>query len=213
MIGVEIKQASELLARIIDKDFERHQLPGLLDTYEVRYLLVQGYMAAGENRELLLLTFSPKRKSWSWEPPPGRWERPWSYEQVQSWLRSVERFGLHTISTFDRRTTAAWLYSLWSYWQKPWSEHKTGTGVWLREPPELEQDPLQPFVFKVNRKMLVACALGEGLGMGSEKARAAGEHFPSILSMVNAPAAEWQKVEGVGKKIAGRVYEEIRKEE
>ena len=49
--------------------------------------------------------------------------------------------------------------------------------------------------------------------MGEKKSRAVTKHFRSVLQMVNAERAEWEKIEGIGKVLAERIHGEIRRED
>lgn len=202
-VGVEIKAVGDLLSCIVDRRFAQHQLPGMLANYELGYLLLEGVITAAPTRELMLL------KDGKWKKAPFG-ERPWTYEGVESFRRSVEAAGLRTDKTADRRATACWLASLHAWWSKPWEEHRSLLGVRLK-PLEASADANAFTQFEATRKMQVAATLADGIGV--EKAREADKHFPSIRAMVNAGVEEWQRVLGIGKKLAARIVENVTREE
>ena len=204
LVGIEVKTVNDVLACIVDKRFSGHQLPGLLASYEVRWLLIEGAMVCAPTRELLIARLDGK--------PPKRaavGERPWVYEAVQSWRRSVEMSGCYTDNVPDRRSTVAWIASYYAWSRKRPEEHQSQLGIRLKNL-GVEQDPIDPlasYLVEVTPKMKVAASLLRGIGV--ERARAAAAYFRSIKSMVGAPASEWEKVEGFGKKLSTAVVTAI----
>lgn len=209
LIGVEIKAIGDLLRCMTDLRFAGHQLLGLLPAYEVPFLLIEGVMTSSPTRELLIL------KNGHWEVAPFG-SRPWRYEDVESWLVSMRRTGLQVVYTADRRGTAAWLSALWSNWSKPWEEHKSHLGIYMKPlDAEAAENPLAVVVEPVTWKMKVAAALGGSTdgGMGIKRARAAISFFRSVRRMVNASEADWRKVDGIGKRMAAGIVAGVIDEE
>ena len=139
------------------------------------------------------------------EKPAG--ERAWRYDQIAGFLHSIRRTGVDVVSTVSRRDTADWIGSLWRWWtSKAYEEHDSVVGM--------KQKTLlfnMTDTYTLTRKMRVAAQLAEGMGM--KRARAAATHFAGVnlIDMVAAPVEEWQKVDGVGKNLAERVYAEARR--
>lgn len=206
LIGVEIKRGNEQLSEIVDRRFSDDQARRMLDAYELRYLLVEGFIAGRSDTSLEL--FNPY--SHRWQDPPQRWKQPWTYPQVVSWEHSANRAGFHVAHTRDRRSTAQWLAALWSNWQKSWEEHNAFFGLRLKDVQAEEDDPLAPYIVRIDRKMKVAASLAEKVGL--ERARAASAHFKSVRAMVNADEAEWRTIDGFGKKLAALIVAEVTKE-
>lgn len=203
LLGVEIKSVSEILEAVTDSRFVGHQLVGLLESYEIAYLLTQGTMAAAPNRELLFLREKEGKLKYE---KASRGDRPWTYETVQSFLRSVERAGIREAYTPDRRSTAAWIASLYHSWARPWDSHRSLARIHhtMGENP----NPLE--LFSATTKMKVADDLIKGIGW--ERARAAARHFPSVRAMVNADEKQWQQVDGIGKKLAAAIVASVSEE-
>jgi ERCC4-type nuclease len=210
-IGVEIKAVGDLLRCITDERFVGHQLPGLLQRYEIVYLLIEGALHTF-NKDLVYL----KHGRWA-NPPWGR--KAWSYEGVWHWLMSQENCTrkeglgeLRLIQTADRLGTAAWISALYAWWNsKSFEEHRGHLGLHKKSLQRIgsEDDPVGAFV--ATRKMKVCAQITNGIGF--EKAYAVSKHFPSIKRMINAPVEEWEKIEGIGPVLAARLVAAIEKEE
>jgi ERCC4-type nuclease len=200
LLGVEIKSVSEILEAVTDTRFVGHQLVGLLESYEISYLLTEGVMAAAPNRELVFLRQREGKLKYE---KASRGERAWTYEAVQSFLRSVERSGIREAFTPDRRSTAAWIASLYHSWAKPWDSHKSLARIHHT----ISDNPNPLELFSATTKMKVADDLIKGIGW--ERARAAAKHFPSVRAMVNADEKEWQQVDGIGRKLAAAIVASV----
>jgi ERCC4-type nuclease len=204
-IGIEIKTVNDLIQCLVSKRFvgQREdgtpgQLGGLLQTYELVYVVVEGTMI-NVNGELRIA------KAGRVDKPAG--DRPWRYDQVQGFLHSIRRAGVDVVPTVSRRDTADWIGSLWRWWNvKSYEEHDSVIAM--------KQKPLLfdlRDTYTVTRKMKIAAQLAEGVGM--RRARAAAEHFAYTdpIGMVSAPMDEWLKVDGFGRKLAERIHSEMRR--
>lgn len=199
LVGVEIKTIDEIVdAMMGDTRFVGRQAEGMVTAYEVAWLLIQGDVWAAPSRELMC-TDAAKRTHPAW-----RGQRPMTYEAFQGWRRSVEQVGIFTDVVPTRRETAAWIASLWRWWQTPWDEHKSMKAI-RTKPLHLNADPLTYFNSPLVhlRKMGVTTALARGIG--SEKADAAATYFPSVEALINADRKDWMQVNGIGKKLADAI--------
>lgn len=191
-VGVEVKKVPDLLQCITDKRFVGYQLHGLLDNYEVVYLLVEGGIREGESGALQVRT----RNGWAQPPSAARF----SYAAVRGWLMTIEQLtGVRVAETWDRESTAAWLCELDRWWSKPWEDHKSHQGMHLKDV-AVATHPLADFA--ATRKMKVAAALVHGIG--EEKARALSAAFPSVREMILADPASLRRVTGMGPKLVQR---------
>lgn len=202
-VGVEVKKLGDLLQCIRDDRYVGHQLKGLKETYEVRHLLVEGLVTAGEERELL--TFKK-----------GVWRRPyegstWMYEAFRNWtLTQQYRSGIHVDFTPDRRGTVAWLAGCFHWWtEKTYEEHRSHEGLYFKPMvPGDNSDIMDPITDQTMRRMLVAQGIMRGVGY--EKAKAAAERFRSVEQMYWADEVEWRNVPGFGKKLAAQMFKAFR---
>lgn len=211
LIGVEIKALGDLLSGIVSKRFVRPrsdgspgQLEGMRLRFEIPFLLIEGVVTAAPTRELRSLReIKGKPGKFEWREVPGAWERPWTAEQVYSWIHSMQRQGMWPVFTADRRGTVAWLASLWHNWSRGPEEHKSHI-AW---PEELKAEhALAPELTPV---MKVAHALVPGIGI--EKARSIEEKFSGVEEMIAASPLTWQEIPGIGRTLAGRIVDTIKR--
>jgi ERCC4-type nuclease len=182
-IGIEYKTVPDLLASWHDGRLLGHQLPGMLNSFAVVYLLVEGIISADTDDRIRQYTSR------------GRWENVRSetkYSNLAGWLESLRHlYGVHVLTSANLLTSTVQVASTYRWWQKEYSTH--GTPVTIHTP-NLRRDLIVP-----TRIMKVAATFP---GVGSEKLLDIEARFGSIREMVNADAATWRQVDGVGKKTA-----------
>jgi len=180
-IGIEYKSVSDLLQSWQDGRLLGHQMPGMLNSYSVVYLLIEGSIAADVDDRIRI------------------WGRGWTtvksqttYSNLIGWLESLRHlYGVHVLMSANLLTSCVQVASTYRWWQKEYSTH--GTPVTIHTP-HLRRDLIVP-----TRLMKVAATFP---GVGSEKLLDIEEKFGSIREMVNADAATWRQIDGIGKKTA-----------
>lgn len=200
LVGVERKKVSDLIDGFNTGRLTLHQLPGMMESYETSYLLLEGLWTAGKKGELLVWSGSKK----AWQPPHG--DADWKYESFVQRLLTLEfRAGVRIAYTGSVAGSGAWLASLWRWSSRSWNSHKTLEGI--REKDLETENPLVSFFSRPTPKMRVAAAVLRGVGY--ERAKAISSHFRSIREMVTAGVSEWIKIDGIGKKLAAQMVAEI----
>lgn len=128
-VGVEIKKVPDLLKCIVDKRLVGLQLPGMLDRYDVSYLIIEGGYRDG--RKGLEVQFSsPIGVLWGHIP---RGTTFLSYGAIDRFQTTLEELaGVVVRRTRDREETAAMLDSLHYWWQKRWTAHRGLKGTYHR---------------------------------------------------------------------------------
>lgn len=186
LVGVEVKKIGDVLSCIQDGRFAGHQLPGLQQSFEVYWLLVEGLTRAGKGG----LEIHGSR---GWYEPQGR---RMSYAAFIHWMLTMEiRGGCRIARTADRAETVAWVASLYTWWtEKKWDKHESVHAI--------HDDPgeLKPYMVALlrptKRQMIAAKLLGAKTGLEALK------HFGCITNMVLATEKEWMEVKGVGRERA-----------
>lgn len=188
-IGVEYKKLGDMLQCIDNGRFSGHQLPGMLDTYEVIWLLVEGIWR--ENREGLIEV--PRGPSWQ---PLRAGTGYATAASLQGFLMTMEqKVGIKVKLTGTTPQSVDWLYHLNRWWTgKEWEEHRA----------YLAFDNSQAIAL-INRPSLVRLVAKELPGIGMGRSGPIDRHFGSVVEMVNAPASEWAEIKGIGKTTAQRV--------
>lgn len=204
LVGVEVKSMSDLLSSISTGRLQATQIPAMLDTYAVNWLLYYGQYRCGVSGELEILatrkrhpTAAPKWRQFKL----GRRNVPYGY--LESFLYDVAHIGFHIKHTPDIANAARWLGCLERWWLKPWSKHKG-----LRTLDNSRSVSLMPGMSPgVLLKTKVASALP---GVGFERALAAARHFDTVADMIAADADEWASIDGIGKVVAKAVTRAVR---
>lgn len=196
-VGIELKGGrggSDFLQSMQSGRLVGHQVEGIQEMYDRRYLIVEGLRAS--------------RTGLIWMPPRRGKMRPIFIGDVNKYLTGIEESGIRLRRTTDPADTARVIVNeIYAFWQKPYDEHTSIPANVL----------YQPSVFSVVREdettariRRVVVALKSGIGVTRSKAVAL--KFHSVIEAVEADVSEWADVEGIGKTIAGDVYEAIRAE-
>lgn len=196
LVGVEVKSVWDVLGSANTGRLQATQVPAMLATYDVSWLLYYGDHRVARDGVLEVLR-------------RGKWEtlklgnRPVPYGYLEALLIDLTTVGVHVHRALNIEEAAAWLGVLWRWWQKPWNKHHgmhtldRSRDVSLM--PGMDSATLQ--------RAKVAAALP---GVGFERAVAAARHFPSIAAMMGATEKEWACVPGIGKTVAHAVITTIR---
>lgn len=193
-VGIEIKGGrggSDFLQSMQSGRLVGHQVPGLAEAYERRYLVIEG--------------LRPTRKGVLWTPPRrGGRARPIFMADVHRFVTGLEESGLRIRYTRDPEHTARVIAKeLLGFWEKDYHSH-TSISV-LYQAPIFTLHREDETTMRIRR---VVKALKAGIGDGRSKAVA--HHFGSIDALVNAEEAAWTGIEGVGKKTIGEAIRVIR---
>lgn len=187
VVGIERKSitTSDLMNSIQTGRLKDHQLPGMLERYEYRYLLIEGIYRRGETGELEVL-------KGNWRPIHGK--LPYTY--LENHLTSLEvTFGVHVRKSQSEADTARVVVDLYRYWQKP--EHTSCVAL---------SAAALPAGFKPSMTVRFAKEL---TGVGLKRALAIGKRFKVPGELFEATEKELRDVEGVGKGLAKKIWEEL----
>lgn len=187
-IGLEYKSLSDLLQSWHDGRLLGHQMPGMLNSYNTVYLLVEGVWSVDSDDSIRYLSSR------------GRWESVRSqtkYSNLIGWLETLRQlYGVHVLTSSNLLTTCVQVAAIYRWWQKDYATH--GTAVTIHTP-DLKVGLVSP-----TRIMKVAATFPR---VGSEKLLDIEDKFASIREMVNADAATWRTIPGIGPKIADGVVQ------
>lgn len=207
-VGVEVKTLNDVLNSIVSGRFSGHQLIGLSKCYQSCWLLVEGVWKADPDTDAILV---PRGKG-NWVPIPSS-EREWKQQDLESWFLTIQNIANVKVKVVERwpgnfpgcrKKAVDFLQTLYRWWtHKRWDEHSSHKGMYQDKKKWQSTMEFQ----KPTLARLVAAQLP---GIGYDKSYAATMKFPSVLEMVNASAAMWDDVDGVGKIISQRVYKAIR---
>lgn len=201
-VGIELKRTGDLLRCISDGRFAGGQLPGLLEHYEVNYLVVEGEWKRGHDGQLL----TPTKGVYE---PVNFGERLWMFDAVEHWLQTMENVvGLHVRRTQDKAATAELVGSIASWWDRPWDSHNAHLALDnSRRLPKRRRERME--LRKPSTLRLVANVLP---GVGWKRSKDVDAAFDNVQALANADVDAWKKIPGIGKTTAARVVAAIKGE-
>lgn len=193
LVGVERKYISDLVDSMISRRLAGHQLGGLANAYDVRYLLVEGVYRPNVNTDSIdVLNYKGE-----WVPMYHQ-RSSVSYQQVDSFLDEISESGVTVLKSGGIHETAAIYRSRYRHWQKAYSDRRSMRLIYV---PELDQPKngnkarltyLKPTF--INR----VCSLLPGVDMKAWDLEAAFHGKPR--DMANANADTWRHALGIKSK-------------
>jgi len=201
VVGCEYKKWPDVLQCIRDGRFAE-QLRGMKREFHVCWLLIEGRIGVNSAGKLMVMTDR------GWREADGGY----TLQEAQSWLLTMVQCGGALVAqTEDQEQSALWLRSLYYWWTfQAWEEHRAHK-AWF-EPPPLWENPYAdpPLALKLAAMLP---------GIGSERASAIIDvmgtevEYPSALEVVEAGTVALERVPGIGKVVARKVWEGVRKRE
>ena len=216
-IGIERKTVGDLLACICDNRFSGHQLPGLLDRYDIVYLLVEGPWRPDKRTGLLqsghVWEFNtPGRSSlktgiaWHEHRRPARM----MYAGFDGFQCSVEQLArIHVVRTLDLMETVWWIWSRYCWYQK--GKHTSLQPMLKRlheRPRDVEKDDA-PRPLRYGKATWHCKAIAQYPGLNWVKAHALEAAFPTHEALMQASVKDLLTVEGIGPTLAAGLYKEL----
>jgi ERCC4-type nuclease len=208
-IGVEYKKIHDLLACIGDGRFAGHQLPGLIQSYDRIYLVIEGRVRADRNTGILQTL---RRDRWYDIVKGGR---GFTFRDLEHWYTSMEEFAqVRVVKTYDEYESARWIAAKHTWWTaKGYDEHKSLKQFHVPPPPTATFS--KPGVVRRVAKEIV--------DIGWDRSIPVAAAFRSIRRMANASAEDWAAIKvgedrnghkiTIGKNRAAKIVEEITREE
>lgn len=196
-IGIEHKKLPDLLQCIDNGRFVGHQLPGMLDIYEVNWLLVEGIWR--ERPDGLIEV--PRGAGWQ---PIRTGMGSAMAATLQGFLMTMEqKVGLKVMRTGTCMQTVDWLFHLNRWWTaKEWEEHRAHLAF--------DNSQAMALISRPSLLRRVAATL-PGIGMG--RSGPVSRKFSSVVDMALAGKEEWMGIVGIGKTTAERVVRHLNGDE
>jgi len=196
-IGIERKTLKDLLNSMQSGRLAGHQLIGLINCYHVVYLIVEGMWRTGPKSGIL-----EELRHGGWRPVQLG-HRHWMGREIDAFLNTLEVIG-HVIvrTTSGPRQTAVLVTNIHKWWQKEWEEHKSHLAMHksrFRKDEDLS-------LVKPSLLRRVSAELG---GVGWGRSKAIEKYFTSVREMVSASEDQWLAIDGIGKKLAKSIQEEL----
>jgi len=187
IVGVERKSLLDFLNSMVTGRLSGHQLVGLLQNYDTPYLIIEGIWRP--DRESGILQRIGRGGKWI---AASQGSRRFMARDVYSYVNTLQVIcNVVCVSTSNKWETANWLDSCYRWWQKPWDRHRSHL-QWHRGP----DSP------KLTKPSLVSRIAAQFEGVGWRRAMEIGAAFPDIWSFMGAEASDFQKLNGIGPKMA-----------
>ena len=194
VIGIERKTIGDFVNCMCSGRLSGHQLIGMLNSYHYVYIIIEGIYRAHPVSGILQL--EAKSGDFWYDLKLG--ERKFMARDVWAFQNTLEVVcGLHCDHTPTPSDTAYYIRALKHWWTKEYEEHRghlqphTGTTV------ELSKQTLV--------RRVAACLDGVGWG----KAKALDMEYDSVIGLAAALEKELMEVEGIGKKLAKSIVDQI----
>jgi ERCC4-type nuclease len=192
-VGVERKKIRELAGDLATHRFTGHQLPGLLSSYFMVYLVVEGQWGADESGRLV-------GGHGHWQRPVECGNRLFMASEIDKFLTTLDTLvGVRIRISKSQMETVRVIQGLYSWWNgKEWEEHHSHLAM-----------PPHPVLLRRPTLMRAIAACFPNIGW--KKSGEVEEYFNgSIKRMMEANEKEWGNIPGVGKKIAKEIVESLR---
>lgn len=191
-VGVERKALKDWIASFYTGRFAGHQLPGLLKSYQVVYVVLEGVWRMDHSTGLVI---TPQGKKWADLDIGGG--KGIMYTELEHQLVTFEsKGGVLFRRTGNKMETCKFINALYHWWNdKAWEEHRSHLRF-----KTLDAD--KQLLVKPSLCRQVAATLP---GVGWVKSGAVATKFKSVYSMVQATEKDWVTIEGIGKPMAQKI--------
>jgi ERCC4-type nuclease len=185
-VAVEYKQIEDVLDCIIDGRFAGHQIIGMLENYDRRYLLVEyGAVRADRNTGIMQRMRKDQRGNPVWFDI-NRGGRAFMYRDLEHWYATIEEQTQTRVArTRDPYESARWVHAKYTWWTaKGWNDHDA-----------LKQFHVPPMptvgLVKPNFRRRVAKEIPD---IGWDRSGPVAKAFRSVREMVNANVQTWARI-------------------
>jgi len=212
-IGIEYKttRSSDIFNSLMDGRLTGTQIPRMVSTYPVRYLLIEGPVRATSDG---LLEYCPYYGEWK-QVFTSR-GKGLTAREYWSRLEGVADCGVRIKETYNIEQSASWIKDIYHRWSKSYEEHKSHL-AWDRS--HMPQSVVSPLDLVQTSKLPLVLRWARELdNVGQGKAPYLASHFKTAPAMVLADEQEWAKVKwrvkggklkGFGKDMIRKIMSEI----
>lgn len=204
LVGAEIKRLEDVLQCIGNGRFIGHQLPGLVNSYNSAYLIVEGVWK--RDREGVMVTPRRRGDGSAWWVPVTLGYRNFMVRDFEGWLTTVEQLGgIKIRRSQSRQGTVAVVMDLYHWWTaKEYNRHRSLCAF----------DNSQSHEAPMLKPGLVRRVAAQLPGIGWERSHYVAATFPSVREMANAREEDWAAIkwqtrdgrnQGIGMGIAKKV--------
>lgn len=221
-VGVEVKTIHDLVNSLATGRFAGVQLPGLIQSYDQVWLLIEGRTRCNpKSGQMEYLKFTRGGKP-SWHAVTAG-SRQFQYRDIVTWLLSMEiKGGIRVIQSSDWNQATVWLSTAYQWWMEGWESHKSHLAFHdgTRNGTPFKRDRAAQMVVRRNgdlqdkallvRPSLCRMVAAQLPGIGWEKSQPISQRYRTVEELCCATPEELQELPGIGPKLALGVYESLR---
>ena len=194
LVGIERKTTKDLLSSMVSGRLSGHQLIGLLNSYNMVYLIIEGIWRCNPQTKILEYY---RKGEWV---PIRLGAREFMAREIYNYINTLTVIcGVNCWRTQNKRETVTWIMSIYHWWRdKSMEEHRS------------HKQAHKPFVELMSKKLpLLHRVANELHGVGFNRSKTVAKHFGSLAEMVLAGEEEWRKIDGIGKGLSSSIVKEI----
>jgi len=171
------------------------QLIGLLNSYHVVYLVIEGIFRANPQNGVLEVY---RKAGWQ-EYATGK--RRYMARDIWLFMNTLQVIcGIHCYHCPRETDTVHYLMALHHWWDKEYHEHKS----------HLQMHDIVGNRVRLYRQTLIRRIAYQLDGVGYEKSKLIDRKFNTVWELVMASEKELMEIEGIGKKLAGDIVKQLR---
>lgn len=213
-IGIERKRIMDFFNSLHSGRLAGEQIPKLIDTYEHFYIIVEGPIKVDWDTGVV-----QEMRGGQWQALGSGFKNTKDRRHTftgQELLGAINTLTLFTparvIRTFSTRDTLDVVATLWSWWQKPWTQHHSHHAMYTHQ---------SGAVSNLGKAGVVRRTAKELTGVGWERSGTVAAHFrhpkdmilpPGFIytkEMTEAMTREWARLDGFGPKLSKNVVREL----
>jgi ERCC4-type nuclease len=214
-VGIECKTVRDVIQCVCDGRFAGHQLPGLVQSYEQVWLLVEGLWRP--NPKSGMLEYRKKRGEWA-ELTAGN--RRFMYRDLVSWFFTAEiKGGIRSVRVGNWGEGSVWLSSLYRWWTNGngWEDHKSHLAFHdgTRHGTPYKRERATRMIASLSdralleRPTLTRMIAAQLPNVGWTRSAPLAKKFRTVEELVAASPEELM-VDGIGPKIAAGIWGSLR---
>lgn len=196
-VGVEYKTIDDVLDCIDTGRLAGHQIIGMTQNYDRRYLLVEGRIRVDRDTGII-----QKWRADCWQDILKQ-GRGFLYRDLEHWYTTLEEQAqFRVVKTFDKHESARWVWTKYTWYTKEWSDHTALQKFYVA--------PLPNVVF--TKPGVIRRVANQLSNIGWDKSITVEARFKSVREMINANEQTWAGIDGIGKTISHRIVAEVSEE-
>lgn len=123
-IGYERKVLPDMIQSMRSDRYSGHQLPGLMESYQVVHLIIEGVWRVGKSGAIEV----PRRDGWQ---NLNVGPRAVLFRELDGFLATLQyKRGVVVVATGGRSQTAEFVVSRFKWWDKDWGQHRSDEAIY-----------------------------------------------------------------------------------